>query len=348
MKIECSGKTESLLKINSLLPILASLVVYIFSSCSTDKDVSPVGSRETASIIVNVSAPAEPGTKADSGYKLRYIAQIFKGKTVNSWESQPVSRQEIIEGGSDGNQVVFKVDPNEYYIITVFADYIPAGATADAEGRYPDYFYNTTNAKKVIVNTTPGSTSGKVSAEFFNNDNYDCFFVKQEGIYKEAEEYRLSLTLKRAVAKVVLRDKTSNTGDYSVKVNSLGNRTEFRFETQTTVSGAEISIDTPLVQIAGITPDSRDLFYFYTPAALVEGNNEKVSISFSAGSEENWLTNTVKDIPVKGNYKTIVTGTFLPDPLEEKPGDDDNPTKEGDIILDLSTDYEWAQTPLEN
>lgn len=339
-------KTREIVKSVFLILCLAGL-----GSCvSTDVVEPDAGGESKQGLVLELKAPAEVMTRALDGYQLRYVAQIFYGSSSQSW-GNPLDRKEIIDGKSD-NRIVFQVSPGSNYTIMVFADYIPSEYTAGTNGLYQDYFYNThTYAKSVVMRTTPGNDSQAVSPDFFNNDGYDCFFGIEK-LYKDEKEVIVSMTLKRAAAQVKFREKSDKTGACGVSVDKLGVRKQFNFDfSPVTVSPSDSESNRSLgnITVPGVpevTEDIKDVFYFYT-LADESTSRQFVSIEFTVNKEDADLkTVSVKEIPVKRNYRTIVAGEYLPEGNTKLPDEEDPKDKEGDIILDLTTDFNWQQEEL--
>lgn len=327
------------------ISLLLSATSLLASCVSTDTLEPSVSEADSNYIVLSVSSPPDVSTRAGTGYKLRYTAKIFTGASSSNWGSTPIDRQEIIEGESSDNKIVFKVDPDNSYTVMVFADYIPSDFKADESGHYPDYFYNTTNSKRSTVRTTPGSDEEKVSAEFFNNDNYDCFYV-QESVVKKEKEVNLDLTLKRVTSQVIFREKSENKGIGNVSVSKLGYRKHFDWGTMNTFDPIAPNTDLGTISLPKdiIIDEDKDLFYFYSLAETGEGKRY-VSVEFTVNREGcDSKTFTIKEIPVRSNHRTIVKGEYLPVP--EVAGEDpiDN---SGDIILNLTTDLSWEEESLE-
>lgn len=323
--------------------------VILMNSCVSTDLVEP--SDEAAStakeIVLNLSAPAEAATRADNGYKLRYVATIYRGKNANSW-GNALDRREIIDG-ENSNRIVFQVDPKDDYAILVFADYIPKDTEPGANGRYADYFYNTNRMEKTVyIRTTPGSDKTTVSPDFFNNPNYDAFFGQRQ-LYKDEAEVTVNLTLKRVTAQVVFRDNSEETGDCGIVVNKLGYRNMYTLDNSMSSDpvGADNNLgNIALQQTATIDSQNKDLFYFYTLADLQTGQRY-VSTQFKISKDGNETDPySVMEIPVKSNYRTIVSGKFVPEDTSTSPPIEDPSTKVGDIILNLSTDLQWEQQEL--
>lgn len=337
-------KLKNLLAFLILGPAMGVSMMSCVSTDVLDSEPQPVPQKDE--IIVKVSSPEISATRATDGYKLRYVAKIFQGSA--NWGA-PYDRKEIIEGENE-NQVIFKVEPNQNYAIMVFADYIPDSYEPDDKGLYKDYFYNTgvnnSNSKKVSLRATPGKDGTTMSQEFFNNPYYDAFFGFEK-VTKKPEELEVNMTLKRTTAMVVMRENSENTGDLKIKINSLGVLSEFTMDNQTVFSGiTSYSNGFSLEESVTIDAVNKDLLYFYTLADPTT-SNLKVKVSFDVISNDGKTQNfSVTDIPVQANHRTIVKGAFLPAPESDPLPGEDNEPKEGDIILNLSSNYTWESEDL--
>ncbi|MCH5239203.1 MAG: hypothetical protein J1F38_03185 [Muribaculaceae bacterium] len=338
-------------KIKTGLLTIGLMALGLLSSCVETEVVDPAkGESEETTLILNLSRPASIETRADvSQYKLRYVAKLFAAATDQGIDS-PLQRKEIAgddksENG-ESDQIIFKVDAGKSYVILVFADYIPKESTADGNGYYKDYFYNTDVArlpKNIQMNLSPGKSisdgNETISQEFFNNDNYDCFYGKTEFFDKESAEKVINLTLKRQAAKVILRDKGSESGDLSVSISkaTVGYQHEMVNSKATTYS---FNVNATITK--SLTAADRDLLYFYTLSEET-GNQLAMNLKVNNGDPI-----TINNIPVKRNYQTIVKGTFLEVASDDSQGQggETTPTKDGNIILNLTTDNSWESTPM--
>lgn len=312
---------------------LALFSFAFFSSCVSTETVEPEPSKSMSKeIVLNLGTVPEVSTRAQEGYKLRYIAKIYQGSSSAAWEKH-LDRKEIIDGESN-NQIIFRVDPNADYGILVFADYIPSNYQADSNGLYNDYFYNTSkNSKRVMIRTTPGSDASAISTDFFNNPNYDAFYGLKK-VHKDVTELKVDMTLSRITSQVIFRDNSDNTGNCSVKVSKLGVRRNFDLDIAQSTAPSSESCNVTFSQDIS-SQGNKDVFFFYSLADLIN-SPQNVSASFSVtNGEVTTETISATEIPVKSNYKTIVKGQFVPAPV-----------RAGDIILNLSTDYNWQQEEL--
>lgn len=208
------------------ISVILLLLLSACASTTSDPDFSSIKNDPDSSgdLTVSISTPSEytfPGTgttgnaltrdgDADlhAGHQLRFIAKLYKYDDNSRYDTDAadsgcVSRVEQL--ASAGNQVIFRnVDPGLYYI-TVFADYIDANATPDADGCYPDKYYTharngTGDARYVYYNLTDASEAGSF---FLNNHNLDCFHGRTNQFTKKANEsIERTITLSRRVSQV--------------------------------------------------------------------------------------------------------------------------------------------------
>ncbi|MCH5224682.1 MAG: hypothetical protein J1D77_01740 [Muribaculaceae bacterium] len=285
--------------------LFASLLL-IFSSCISTESIEPENPAGEDLLVVNLEAPSAISTRADhSGYKLRYVVKLFKGS--NSGVEQ---RKEVV--GNPNARIVFKVDPGVSYQLFAFADYIPENYEASGD-TFTDYCYNTSVKngdreinKSVDIRPKAGqNTSSTIDPAFFNNDNYDCFYGQTDKFFKDATQKEISLTLNRGVSMVVFQDLGASTQgtekNISIGKITLGYRLGLDSEA---VDLNEIGSNTSSQRVS-LTSSTDRLFYFYTFADLSENNYAEVNLNV------NDKTYTIKNIPIKGNYKTIVKADFL-------------------------------------
>lgn len=321
-------------------------------SCISTDTVTP-GSDESSvkEIVVNISTPDELKSRADNGYRLRYVAKIFQG--VNQNNIYFIQRQDILDGdlGEKGvnNQLIFKVPANDNYFMYVFADYIPDPYTKSNDGFYKDYYYDTRTDfdYRATLRPTPGTTNDKLSESFFNNDNYDCFFA-MESFLKEESEKVLNMTLQRNTAKVIVKDLSLNAiENLSLRISNMNTGCDFDYPNlETTFSPLYNSIT---LEINTDGSEEQELLYFYT---IINDSDREKKINFDLRVSHKDLVEpyniSLTDIPVKRNYRTIVKDSFIPSPASDPQPEDPDPdtNKAGDIILNLSTAYGWSQEPL--
>ena len=340
-------------KIKNVVPIL---FLFFSASCvSTESlDVSSPSDSSKNQITLLLSSPAEVSTRSDhDGFSLRYVAKLLK---VNyGTNTTLIDRKEIIESSDNSeNKIIFKADPGSKYYVYIFADYIPSESEKDKDGYYPDYFYNTKSEDGVVTLNNHPEGGTKISPNFFNNDNYDCFNISHL-VEKKNDEVRLSEPLQRAVAKVRFIDENLDEENFgSLKFSNLSYFPSFNHQDDTRAGALPLrSSDLEHISIETASdPENKELFFFYTFS-----HSSKVNLPYeikfttynSAGEA---LTKQINEIPTQKNFITNVKGSFLSleglsedNPGNDTPGTDE--TKEGDIILDLDYNQNWNDVIIE-
>lgn len=334
--------------IKSLGMSLVFAASFAFSSCMVTDTIDYDISEQTGSKVILNLSPAETETRATAnhdGHKLRYTAILMRGSKSNT-NTTVYIRKELIDGetGDEGkqNHLVFDVDPDVTYTLEVFADYIPQNATLQNASfsdktyqTYGDYYYDTSSTRDVVkmMPTPQNKSTHKVAPEFFNNDNYDCFAMVQE--FKKTEKnVVINSKLKRIVAKVRYIDKSSNNGTYNVGVSQLGFNNQYVFVNDMSSNAYETSESTfSEIQVATSkqinSANDKEVVSFYTFTTYPEANlDEKVFLTFStspsSGEKKSFST---KDIIIKRNNITTVTGEFLSEDKGSQ-GGTDNPNED--------------------
>ncbi|MDE6578874.1 MAG: hypothetical protein K2K58_11975 [Muribaculaceae bacterium] len=316
-------------KVSSLLLISASL----FAGCS-QTDI--IGSKDSPNlngdvISLTLSAP-EIQTRADASHKLRYTAKLLKGN-VDKGDIELVQKKQIIEGAT--NTLVFEGVEEGVYTITLFADYIPIATQPDADGVYPDVYYDTSATEDIEMKS--------VGKTIINNDNYDCF-----GTYivltKEAEEKRESISLPRIVSKIRLTEKEPVGAETPTKV-SITNFSTFMSYKLTTGTASNpynsvYKVDGGKWDVSPSDAASKELFYFYSFST----SNYKDALGqliFSVEADGLTPVETAiagGDIEIRPNYQITVKGNFIP----RKP--EDPLTRTDRILIDVSTISDWKNS----
>ena len=330
---------------------LSCLALALSSCVSTEVIELEQKTEENAEIVLNFSAPYDVKTRADDGYYLRYVAKLFPVINGSDRLQGEMVRAEILESeDSENNKIIFRVDPGRRYQVLVFADYIPYNERSE-DNTYPDYYYNTRATDgSITLNNPPGSSSSTntLSAEFFNNDNYDCFSYCSEVFTKYQEKKELQCVLERAVAKVQLKDNSEYPGTFKdITFTTLKIYPEFRQPTEISV-GTKSFLSKSFEASEFSKFNNGILFYFYTFASKKSGASPfYINLGFTTSIEENSipLTITEQNIQVAKNYITTVSGTLLSQlqsSIPEEPSWDDDKN----IILDLTTSQDWANDSL--
>lgn len=300
-------------------------------SCVSTETIEPLDEEPSEGIVLNLSVREEGATRASSDHKLRYTAKLFYGSKAN-YEGSTMQKKEIIEGTSEKNQIIFDVPSSQTYTIVVFADYIPE-ANINSSGSNKDQYYNTGIMNTTIqMLKTPGSTSSTTfSPDFFNNDNYDCFYACVQ-VNKTDLKVVCDLELKRAVAKVRFVDTSSSSGDFEIGVTKLGHWSSL--EPTTDLANMDPGYSSfksfPEVKLNGkknfsSSAGEKEVMFYYTFANPQSSSTEYNYIKFTA-THDNGTTQTFDSgdgkIEIRRNYITTVKGNFLSDGSSNSGGSD--------------------------
>lgn len=292
------------MKISKFLPLFISTA--ILSGCSRTEILD---ATDAECIVINCDTPEARllrGTRVDGNLKLRYIAKLYKGDRIT--ESDFVERQEVLS--SDKTLIVFNV-PKGTYSVSLFADYIPADATADANGFYADKFYDTSSTGDYVYMRAfkpKGGSSFYEDGDLnnVNNDNYECFATKSLSMVKGDLALEKSLTLKRAVSKIkIVADGGDFNGVDAIDFKKFSFLDEYSMTNGYSTRRNDISSFSgrPL-KLAPSSPSAKELFYFYT----FGGPSKDYSvgeISFDIDAKENYAYPSCKfEIGQLGHIQT--------------------------------------------
>lgn len=312
------------------LVVSAGVILCGMSACMETDVVNPNGNQPKGEkIVLDLSSESMGLTRADANHVLRYKATLFLGSPSNVQKNTRETK-ELIEDSQATNQIIFNVETGKDYVIYVFADYIPK-ENVRADGQNIDQYYDTSMPDNALgrytMLTTPGNaTSLAISADFFNNDNYDCFYGYVSG-NKPEEEVRHDMKLTRAVGKVVIGDISGNKGTFDVSVSKLGIYRYFDVVKDMTNangrgsyydnSGFSNMVITHDKNIANGGSDSapQELFYFYAFANGKDNSNKTYAfLTFNLkGSDVAEKTYVISDnvIQVQKNFITTLKGNFV-------------------------------------
>lgn len=346
-------KTIRITKIAFLFGILSN----IMTSCSThvvDEPRLPEVNGDE-SITLFLTGKDIQSTRADASHKLRFTAKLYSGDLKDKNGVNPIKYQEtkqaIAENGQ--NTIIFK-KPEGVYTIFLFADYIPITATPNSNGLYEDCYYATNfdNDKTEIQMLIPGN-----GTTILNNDNMDCFagVVRVE---KKEEEFKRTIALERAVARVSFLSRTDAPAE--VDYITIGGISLFDKFAWTAINDGSNDVYPPFNAGAMTYPDAEaycrraqigvspngnnEVFFFYTfandePDRYTEAlatmsftvNYKEVNGEKVAPRTTKIESGTGNPVKVLRNHKTIVKGDFF----------QSDKSKLGDIILNLSPNILW-------
>ena len=350
----------------AFLSLFSSLALLSLNSCVSTEVVEPetpdVPNEEVKPLVLNLTVPEDVKTRAvHEGYKLRYIAKLYEGLPT-SLVYPIVERKELLAGeegdGGVKNQIVFYPKEGVYYTIYLFADYIPDPGLG-VKGPYNDYFYdtkynNTSDAVRML--STPASkNSTKVSADFFNNENYDCFGGMIVMDHKKTEvEDKFDITLERLVSKVRLVDQSGLGGDYIINVTYLDYLSQYILSENYGLPGSYLinyanssGIDINLKDLK--EDQEKEIFYFYTFEGHSSSGMPKFQLTITDSNTKAYVTSVkTEGIDTKRNYITTLKGNVLPGPKVDLPDQDEVETRKGGIVLNLSQSENWNTPDLES
>lgn len=334
--------------------LVISLLTFSFISCVSSETIEPESPVEKSDeIVLSLSSPAELKSRGEhDGFYLRYVAKLFEVNNGTTPDYSTLQRAELIEG-KENNKITFKVNKNEQqkYGIMVFADYIKDD-TPDNNNEYKDYYYDTHNSVKnvnsdfkdiIVMYTTPMSSSNTLAAEFFNNDNYDCFSFYSINTKEAGKKLEIKCELTRAVAKVKLIDNSDDPGTLSnLKIDNLKFFNSYNQRVATKVNNTSFtnkSFDvSELLSLKEEENEGKTIFFFYTFSSEY-GTAEYINLGFTTEIKEKPISLSIpvieNRIRVVQNYITKVRGTLLP---QLSVSNDDK----GDIILNVSTAQDWG------
>lgn len=302
--------------------ILTGLSALLLAACSQTTDIADYeeANRQSNTISIQCSSPDAfqfPATRVDEGLQLRYVAKLWSGNAIAA--NQLKARKELV--AKDGNVITFEAEPGAY-TVAVFADYISADATADANGKYPDKFYDTSSKGDYIEMRAFRDNETKDKLEDpaltnINNDNYDCFAAKGS-FTKEALEYNGKLTLTRAVAKVRVVDNGGDfTGVDKVQITQFSFGWQYSFVSEKSNVGNSFTFSTTPIELEPSSKTDRELFYFYTFGTTSKGDLKDIQFKitgqtnyvFNSGNAYSLGSNNWKALSKNTIYKA--TGNFL-------------------------------------
>ena len=263
--------------------------------------------------------PLSRASASHDGCKLRYVASLYStasgsiGIETPSQQGEGGNLVERIEQTADtGNTITFRSEPPGYYFVVVFADYIDAGARQNADGSYPDKYYDTRSKPDYVTLKATGS-------DLFNNHNLDCFlYYPYESFEKKAgEPLALTFNLKRCVSRVEVVAPNGNPAsltDITIKSYSVASQLDCTNGVGREViaaTGKEITLP---FSTAGEAPG---LLFFYYTLNTSYGSPLKTT-AFTLNPSEGYVFSNGGDYSVPADLITPeaniiykVTGDFL-------------------------------------
>lgn len=317
-----------------IIVIIALMLTLLACACSSSAVDSPEpdANAVTEDITLTVSGPgayAFPSSRADdlhTGHQLRFTASLYssadgqstdiKIPTANYPDDNLVQRIEQL--ASSGNTIIFRGVPAGYYFVTLFADYIDAESERDADGRYPDKYYDTHSDRAYI-------TLLAKDEEIFNNHNLDCFIYSPTESYdrtfekKAGEGLDLNFKLKRCVSRIDVKANSGNENavkDLTVTSYSVFDNMEILSGTiraVKTATGKSIQLAVPKNAESGVL-----LFYYTLADPDGSSGKELKATNFTLNPNDGYAFANDGNygvppdrINAQGNLIYKVTGNFL-------------------------------------
>lgn len=205
-----------------IITLMLTLLACACTSTSVD-DPSETPASSEGDITLTLSGsdsyalPLSRATGSHDAHQLRYVASLYSTATGSigiEAASQGGEAKNLVERieqtAASGNTITFRGVPPGYYFVVVFADYIDADAPQNADGSYPDKYYDT--------HTNPDFIALKAAdSDLFNNHNLDCFLYYPEDSFekKAGQPLALSFNMKRCVSRVEI--VASNAGSSALR-----------------------------------------------------------------------------------------------------------------------------------
>lgn len=240
---------------------------------------------------------------------LRYVAEIWKYDEGSSSYAEWVSRIEKKADGSNSAYMKFPVMEQGKYRMLLWADYIDASAGAAEDGKYPDKYYDTSRGLKAVAS----------KAASLNDAASDAFFKAVDFEKGDSPVFLEGLSLSRAVAKLVVKEKKSASWLKAVSF-SANYKVPAVFDVETGSASGEENVEVADCGLAGNAADYDYTIFFdnvlvsaaqeYTVSSLtLSGKDAEGNIYEKAG---------IGNIILRQNTRTIVSGSdILVDPSGE-------------------------------
>lgn len=328
----------------SLFSAIAATVTIAVTGCASTDVIGPPADFEEVGekITLSIDCPeAAAATRAGNDHVLRYSAIMYAGDNIDGVEV--AERKEVIASDEGETIITFDV-PQGTYSFVVIGDYIPMKSVEgvltnpepDDNGFFQDVYYDT-HANDTRIWAIPHQNKKAPDADFFNNDNYDCFAAKTE-ITKRESAVDENVRLTRIVSRISfvsttplpaeIENITITDFDYFPYYNFLIKSTGSQHANCNQYNMAKRTISSVY------TEGSAELFYFYTLASKTASEGlypMSITVNFKDNSSRT-LTTPDDKIQPQANYKIKVSGPFLSEP----------PVEKGPINLHVTTSEDWG------
>ena len=303
----------------SLFSLATAAMLAAFASCTQDEAMDMTYVNGPVNSTLTVELPTE-GLKTralpetmPADHDLRCILEVRQGGSAINRDIQTVSA----DAGAENLTFNLYLEEGDYDFV-LWADYVDPNSEADK-------YYDTDDLNAVTV-INPSS--------LFNTDACDAFFGTTSFTKTGTEAESHSVTLTRALAKVIVSNTDASalykasTVDVSLQLPNTFNVTD---------KSATGSIDATLTDATllgdGITES--ELFSFYT---FVNGDAQGELGQILVTFDNNPAVAIPAGVPVQRNYRTNATGTFL---IPDEP-------VTGDVTVTVDINGDWGGDNSEN
>lgn len=301
--------------------LVAALAAFTFTSCNSDDDAQGlVGNGEMENVTLTVGIDNGVKTKAEtalpavipSGYKARYIVEIWKGSSIFSRIEQ--ASTDI----TNPNVFSLSVPKGVSYKLVVWVDFINASKTA-TNGLYTDEFYTTSTTDKGLSaieqkNITTGTWTPAQDAFFASVDWTDA-------------SRPTSIIAKRPFARlnVIALDQASwenlkiadATRSFTIKTTYTGVPKTFD-ATAGTVTDTQNIVSSQSTTSSGSTTYTytADNNIFYSGLVFAPTVSELYSIQLDLtmqvdGTNKYEPVYAISNVPLQRNYQTNIIGNLI-------------------------------------
>lgn len=255
-----------------------------------------------------------PITRAADAHMLRFVMEVWSVAQTGGSNALVHRIEQPAADGAKGTTFTFELENQGDYQLLFWADYLPKDASADENGKYPDKYYLTN--EKGGADTYKGLTAVKLnpSVHALNNEQRDAFYSAYSFQKTEQEMVLPKQILKRAVGKLVIKEK-----DKAVYQNSKSLSVSYAvpntFNVATGNASGTYSMSHTDLSLAGDdSADDLTLFYDYIfttagdggyamPEFIIKGKNK--------GNQAEHQKTIPANVPIKQNKRTVLSGTNM-------------------------------------
>ena len=301
-----------------LLLLSGWLFLLGFSSCSQqEEETANAEKSKKVTIGFDLSdITMTPISRAGATEALRFVMEVW----TNGEAPTMVQRHEkMTDSGSKSSTFTFELEQEGDYRLMFWADYIDASASPDQNGLLPDKYYSTSDIQTAgDISTYKGLTAVKLNAAAYklNQETRDAFYAVLD-FTKTALEIQLGKqTLKRAVGKLVLKEKSKEAYERSKSMSvSYQIPTTFNVVTGRTVGTDFYTVNATDISLVGdAAQDDLTLCYDYIFTSAGETGITLPAILLTGKSiedEEVYEKTIPAGVPVRQNKRTVLSGTSM-------------------------------------